>query len=203
MAPNPQLRPNQHTITVLVENKPGVLSRCVGLFARRGYNIESLAVSITDDPTLSRMTVVASGDERALDQIQKQLEKLIDVTHVVDYTGVPSLNRELALIKVRAEDVNSRAEIKQYAEVFRSSIVDVSDRSFVIEVTGDTDKIDALERLLEPYGILEMVRTGSIVISRGASTAAGSAGASVKVDVSTPVSTPAANAVPDAELARA
>jgi acetolactate synthase-1/3 small subunit len=173
MAPNPQLRPDQHTITVLVENKPGVLSRCVGLFARRGYNIESLAVSITDDPTLSRMTVVTSGDERSLDQIGKQLEKLVDVAYVVDYTAVPSLHRELALIKVRAEDVNRRAEIKQFAEVFRASIVDVSERAFVLEVTGDTDKIDALERLLEPYGILEMVRTGAIVIGRGSSTAYG------------------------------
>ena len=172
MAPNPQLRPDQHTITVLVENKPGVLSRCVGLFARRAFNIESLAVNITDDPTLSRITVVVSGAERELDQIGKQLEKLVDVIHVVDYTGVPSLHRELALIKVCAEDVNKRAEIKQFAEVFRSSIVDVSDRSFVIEVTGDTDKIDALERLLEPYGILEMVRTGAVVIARGLATAA-------------------------------
>jgi acetolactate synthase I/III small subunit len=172
MAPNPQLRPDQHTITLLVENKPGVLARCVGLFARRGYNIESLAVSITDDPTLSRMTVVVSGDETTLDQIEKQLDKLVDVIHVVDYTKVPSLHRELAFLKVKAEDVNQRAEIKQYAEIFRGQIVDVSEQSLTIEVTGDTDKIDALERLLDPYGILEMVRTGQITIARGLATAA-------------------------------
>jgi acetolactate synthase-1/3 small subunit len=172
MAPNPQPKPNLHTITLLVENKPGVLARAVGLFARRGYNIESLAVSITDDPTLSRTTVVVRGDEADLHQIKKQLDKLVDVIHVVDYTETPALHRELALIKVNAKNVNERAEIKQFADSFRAQIVDVSPVSLVIEVTGDSDKIDALELLLKQFGILEMVRTGAIVISRGSTTAA-------------------------------
>jgi acetolactate synthase-1/3 small subunit len=150
-----------------------VLARCVGVLARRGYNIESLAVSTVEDPTISRVTLIVSGDERVLDQVKKQYNKLIDVIKVVDYTDLPALHRELALIKVKAEDVNKRAEIKQFAEVFRGQIVDMSERSFVIEVTGDTDKIDAFERLLLPFGILEMVRTGAIVIERGAGTAAG------------------------------
>ncbi len=171
MAPNPVIRPNQHTITLLVENQPGVLSRCVGILARRGYNIESLAVSITEDPTISRVTLVVSGDERVLDQVLKQYNKLIDVIKVVDYTQITSLYRELALIKVKAADVNNRAEIKQFAEVFRARVVDVSDCSFVIEVTGDTNKIDALIRLLQPFGIVETVRTGAIVIGRGATPA--------------------------------
>jgi acetolactate synthase-1/3 small subunit len=172
MAPNVQIKPNLHAITILVENKPGVLARCVGLFARRGYNIESLTVSVTDDPTLSRTTVMVSGDDTTLDQIKKQLDKLVDVIYVVDYTKTPALHRELALLKIKAEDVSQRAEIKQFAEIFRAQVVDVSATSLVIEVTGDTDKIDALERLLAPFGILEIVRTGAIVISRGAVTAA-------------------------------
>lgn len=161
----------QHTITVLVENKPGVLARVAGLFARRGFNIESLAVSITEDPTVSRMTIVASGDEQVLDQIHKQVNKLIDVIRVADYTDTPMVERELALIKVNA-DSKTRAEIMQFVEVFRAKIIDVSDKVFTIEVTGGVEKINAFERMVEPYGIREMVRTGRIALVRGARTAA-------------------------------
>jgi len=156
----------QHTITVLVENKPGVLARVSGLFARRGFNIESLAVSITDDPTVSRMTIVVGGDETVLEQITKQLNKLIDVIKVVDYTGTEVVERELALVKVNAE-TKSRAEIMQVVDIFRAKIIDISDRTFTIEVTGSVDKIDAMEKLLEPYGVLELVRTGKIAMARG------------------------------------
>ncbi|MGQ9924655.1 MAG: acetolactate synthase small subunit, partial [Armatimonadota bacterium] len=161
----------QHTITVLVENKPGVLTRVAGLFARRGYNIESLAVSITEDPTVSRMTVVASGDAQALDQINKQLAKLIDVIHVADYTDLPMVERELALIKVNA-DTSVRGEVMQLVDIFRAKIIDISDKTFTIEVTGGVEKINAFEKMLEPYGIREMVRTGRIALVRGARTAA-------------------------------
>ncbi|MGQ9523286.1 MAG: acetolactate synthase small subunit [Armatimonadota bacterium] len=157
----------QHTITALVENRPGVLARVAGLFARRGYNIESLAVSITEDPTVSRMTIVVSGDEQTLEQINKQLNKLIDVIKVVDYTGTPVVDRELALIKVTAEP-ERRTEIMQIVDIFRAKIIDVSERTFTVEVTGSSEKIDAMERLFQPFGIVEMVRTGRIVMARGA-----------------------------------
>jgi len=156
----------QHTITVLVENKPGVLARVSGLFARRGFNIESLAVSITDDPTVSRMTIVVGGEETVLEQITKQLNKLIDVIKVVDYTGTSVVERELAMIKVNAEP-KSRSEIMQIVDIFRAKIIDISDRTFTIEVTGGVEKIDAMEKLLEPYGMLELVRTGKIAMARG------------------------------------
>ena len=132
----------QHTITALVENRPGVLSRVSGLFSRRGFNIESLAVSITEDPTVSRMTIVVGGDERALEQISKQLNKLIEVIKVYDYTDTPSVERELALIKVTA-DPPRRAEIMQMCDVFRGKIIDVTERTMTIEVTGPVAKVDA------------------------------------------------------------
>lgn len=163
-------RPMQHTITVLVENKPGVLARVSGLFARRGFNIESLAVSITDDPTVSRMTIVVTGDDSTLDQINKQTWKLIDVINVIDYSEIPIVERELALIKVKAEVVD-RAVIMQIVNIFDAKIIDISDASFTIEVTGGIDKVDAIEELLRPYGILEVVRTGKIAMARGAHTA--------------------------------
>lgn len=160
----------QHTITVLVENKPGVLARVSGLFARRGFNIESLAVSITDDPTISRMTIVVSGDDSILDQINKQSNKLIDVVKVIDYSEVPILARELAMIKVNAE-AEKRAEIMQIVDIFRAKIIDISETTFTIEVTGNVDKVDALENLLKPFGIREIVRTGKIAMARGPHTA--------------------------------
>ena len=157
---------SQHTITVLVDNKPGVLSRVSGLFSRRGYNIESLAVSITQDPELSRMTLVVNGDEQEVEQITKQLHKLIDVSKVQDYIDIPMVARELALIKVNAE-VQNRTALLQLVDVFRGRVVDMSDKTFVIELTGGNDKIDAFEKLLEPYGIRELVRTGRIAMARG------------------------------------
>jgi acetolactate synthase-1/3 small subunit len=160
----------QHTITVLVENKPGVLARVAGLFARRGFNIESLAVSITDDPTVSRMTIVVTGDDSVLQQIMKQTDKLIDIISVIDYSEIPIVERELALIKVGAEP-KKRAEIMQVVDVFRAKIIDISDTTFTIEVTGGIEKVDAIERLLMPFGIKEVVRTGKIAMARGAHTA--------------------------------
>jgi len=155
-----------HTISALVENRPGVLARIAGLFARRGFNIESLAVSITDDPTISRMTIVAGGDEAALEQIRKQLSRLIDVIKVYDHTGEAVVERELALIKVRATS-ETRSEIVELANIFRAAIVDVAEDTLIIEATGDTEKIDALVHLLRKFGIIEMVRTGKIVLPRG------------------------------------
>lgn len=166
------MRDRMHTVTVLVENKPGVLARVAGLFARRGFNIESLAVSITDDPTVSRMTIVVTGDDSTLDQINKQTNKLIDVIKVIDYSEIPTLERELAMIKVGAE-AEGRAEIMQIVDIFRAKIVDISESTFTIEVTGNTDKVDAIERLLSPFGIKEVVRTGKIAMARGPHTASG------------------------------
>ncbi len=159
----------QHTITALVENKPGVLARVSGLFARRGFNIESLAVSITDNPGISRMTIVVNGDDNVLEQITKQLHKLIDIIKVTDYKDIPILQRELAMIKVIA-DTPHRAEIMQIVDIFRAKIIDISEKTFTVEVTGSVDKIDAMINLLEMYGILELVRTGRIAIMRGAHT---------------------------------
>ncbi|MGO8672424.1 MAG: acetolactate synthase small subunit [Capsulimonadaceae bacterium] len=157
----------QHTITVLVENRPGVLARVAGLFSRRGYNIESLAVSITENPEMSRMTLVVNGDEQVVEQITKQLHKLIDVSKVQDYINIPMVARELALIKVSAE-VSDRTALLQLVDVFRGRVVDMSEKNFVIELTGGNEKIDAFEKILEPYGIRELVRTGRIAMARGA-----------------------------------
>jgi acetolactate synthase-1/3 small subunit len=157
----------QHTITALVENRPGVLARVAGLFSRRGYNIESLAVSTTEDATVSRMTIVVAGDERELEQIEKQLHKLIEVIKVFDYVNTPSVERELALIKVTAGP-EKRAEIMQIADIFRAKIIDVSDRTVTVEVTGQPEKVDAFQGLMLPYGVKELVRTGKIALTRGA-----------------------------------
>jgi acetolactate synthase I/III small subunit len=163
----------QHTISILVENKAGVLSRVTGLFSRRGFNIESLAVGPCEEPGMSRITIVAIADDDKVEQIMKQLNKLIDVIKVSDLTGSPRVERELALIKVTAELGTSRAEIMQIAEIFRASIVDVSPKSIVLQVIGDTDKIEALESLLRQYGVKEFVRTGTIGILRGSKTVSG------------------------------
>jgi acetolactate synthase I/III small subunit len=157
----------KHTISVLVENRPRVLARVASLFSRRGFNIDSLAVSTTEDPTVSRMTIVAAGSDAVLEQITKQLNKLIDIIKVLDHTGEAVVSRELALLKVNAEP-RHRAEIMQIIDMFRGSILDVAEKTFIIECTGQADKIDALETLLEKYGIVEMMRTGRIVLVRGA-----------------------------------
>ena len=157
----------KHTVAILVENKPGVLTRVAGLFSRRGFNIESLAVGVTENPDTSRMTVVVSGDDRILEQVMKQLNKLIDVIRVSDIPPEESVNRELALIKVGV-DSSTRAEVMQIVDVFRAKIVDVGIKSLVVEVTGDESKISAMEQLLRQFGIKEMVRTGKIAMNRGA-----------------------------------
>jgi len=163
MSGNEQL----HTISVLVENRPGVLARVAHLFARRGFNIESLAVSRTEDPTVSRMTIVVAGDEAAFIQMGKQMLKLIDVIKVIDHTRDDMVGRELALVKVHAADATTRGEIMQIASVFRANLVDISDTTLMVEVTGQEDKVDAIQRMLEKFEILELVRTGRIVLTRG------------------------------------
>jgi acetolactate synthase I/III small subunit len=160
----------KHVITALVQNQPGVLARVSGLFARRGYNIESLTVSVTENGDTSRVTIVVSGDHLVLEQIIKQLNKLIEVLRVVDYTDIPAIERELALIKVNAE-AKDRGEIMRIVDVFRGRIVDMSEKTFVVEVTGGEEKIDKLCELLSSYGIREMVRTGIIAMARGIRTA--------------------------------
>jgi len=156
----------RHTITVLVENKFGVLARVSGLFSGRGYNIDSLNVGETEDQTISRMTIVARGDDRVLEQITKQLNKLIDVIKVTDLTTEEHVERELVLIKVSAT-AKTRSEIIQLADIFRSSIIDVSHETLVISATGDEDKVNALIDMLRPYGIREIARSGRVAISRG------------------------------------
>ena len=156
----------RHTISVLVENQPGVLARCAGLFARRGFNIESLAVSTTEDPSVSRMTIVVEGPEWVLEQISKQLYKLMEVIKVLDHTGDAVVSRELALIKVTAED-RTRAELMTIVDIFRGKVIDVSPHSYLIEVTGDASKIAAILELLKPIGIKEIARTGTVAMHRG------------------------------------
>jgi len=152
-------------IAVLVENKPGVLARVASLFRRRGFNIESLAVGTTEKKDISRMTIVVSGDERTIEQVMKQLNKLIEVIKVSDLTQ-NSVERELALIKVATTQA-TRGEIIEIANIFRARIVDVARDSFIIEITGDEDKINAFVDLMRNYGIKEMVRTGKIAMARG------------------------------------
>jgi acetolactate synthase I/III small subunit len=157
----------KHTLAILVENKPGVLTRVAGLFSRRGFNIESLAVGVTENLDTSRITIVVAGDDNILEQVEKQLNKLIDVIRVSDIPADESVNRELALIKVGV-DSTTRAEVMQIVDIFRAKIVDVGIKSLVIEVTGDESKINAIEQLLRQFGIREMVRTGKIAMNRGA-----------------------------------
>jgi len=157
----------KHTLSVLVQNKPGVLARTAGLFSRRGYNIESLTVGVTENEEVSRMTIVVSGDDTVVEQVTKQLNKLIEVIKVTDLTKESYVRRELVLIKVTAEGIN-RAEIMQLVDVFRARIVDVAPKSLIIEVTGDQGKIDALNSTLKQFGIKEIARTGTLALGRGA-----------------------------------
>ncbi len=160
----------KHTISVLVNNRPGVLTRTAALFSRRSFNIDSLAVSTTQDPEVSRMTIVVEGPDAVLEQISKQLYKLMDVIKVLDHQGESTVVRELALLKVNAEP-NTRAEIMQIVSIFRGNIVDVAENTFIIEVTGGAEKIDAFTNMVQRFGIKEMMRTGRIVLTRGAKTA--------------------------------
>jgi acetolactate synthase-1/3 small subunit len=155
----------RHTISLLVENKFGVLSRISGLFSGRGYNIESLSVGETIDPQISTMTIVTSGDDQIIEQINKQLNKLIDIIKVIDVTELAHVEREMVLIKVAPKQEN-KAEVLRLAEIFRGRIVDSSQNTYTVEVTGDEKKIEALIELLKPMGIKEFVRTGKIAIAR-------------------------------------
>src|ERR687887_2419366 len=161
--------PRKHTISVLVENKFGVLSRVAGLFSARGYNIESLSVGETLDPTVSRMTLVVRGDEFVIEQVMKQLHKLIDVIKVNALTDESHVERELMLLRVNAEPQH-REEILRTVDIFRAKVVDVTQVSFVLEATGDEGKLEALIELLRPMGIQEIVRTGKVAIARGPKT---------------------------------
>ncbi len=169
MADSNGSEPRKHTISVLVENKFGVLSRVAGLFSARGYNIESLSVGETLDPTVSRMTLVVRGDEFVMEQVMKQLHKLIDVIKVNDLTDEAHVERELVLMRVNAEPQH-RAEVLRTADIFRAKVVDVTPLSFTLEVTGDEEKIEAMIELLRPIGIQELVRTGKVAISRAPKT---------------------------------
>ena len=164
MSPNGQ----HHTLVALVEDRPGVLTRIASMFRRRGFNIASLAVGKSEQPGLSRMTFVVTGDEDTVSQVTKQLDKLIEVIRVSNISSEEMVARELALVKVKAT-ADSRAEIIQIVNLFRAGIVDVGAQSMVIEVTGEEDKINALHNLLEPFGIMEMLRTGVVAMVRGQS----------------------------------
>jgi acetolactate synthase-1/3 small subunit len=164
--PSPNAAVRRLTFAVLVENKFGVLGRIAGLFSGRGFNIESLSVAETEDPTVSRITLVTEGDAKILEQVHKQLNKLIDVIKVTDLNEEPHIDRELVLIKVNAE-AETRAEVLRIADIFRGKVVDATPRTYILEVTGDEGKIQAVISLLKPLGIKEMVRTGKIAIARG------------------------------------
>ena len=156
----------KHILSILVENKPGVLTRIEGLFARRGFNIDTLAVGPTEDERISRITLTLDGAVHPIDQVTKQLHKLVNVLKIRDLEPDQTLARELAVFKVTA-DGPARTEVMQICEIFRAKIVDVTRRSIVAEVTGTCDKVDAFEQLLRPFGLVEMARTGEIAISRG------------------------------------
>ncbi|HAW60670.1 MAG TPA: acetolactate synthase small subunit [Actinobacteria bacterium] len=159
----------KHILSVLVENKPGVLARVASLFRRRGFNIDSLAVGPTEDPTISRMTIVVDVAEHPLEQVEKQLHKLINVLKISDLDPKESVERELVLIKVDAT-AKERPEIIEIVDIFRAKIVDVSQKTVTVEVTGTGDKIKAMEDLLRPYSIRELVRTGKVALGRGSVT---------------------------------
>jgi len=156
----------RHVISILVNDQPGVLQRVAGLFGRRGFNIESITVGASEEPGLSRMVIVTHGDEKTMEQISKQLYKLIDVAKVVDLSQNPMVARELALIKVGAEP-SERPEVFGIVETFRASVVDVASNTLIVQVVGDSDKIDAMVELLKPYGIKELTRTGVTAMTRG------------------------------------
>jgi acetolactate synthase-1/3 small subunit len=156
----------KHTIAILVNDQPGVLQRVSGLFGRRGFNIESITVGASEEPGLSRMVIVTTGSDRTLEQVQKQLYKLIDVIKVVDVSGNPMVARELGLIKVNAEP-SVRPEILGIVETFRAAVVDIGPSTLIVQVVGDPDKIDAMIELLKPYGIRELSRTGVTAMNRG------------------------------------
>jgi acetolactate synthase-1/3 small subunit len=156
----------RHVLSILVENKPGVLTRIAGLFARRGFNIDTLTVGPTDDDHLSRITLTVDGALHPIDQVTKQLHKLVNVLKIRDLEPSDTVTRELALFKVAADGAQ-RAEVMQICEIFRGKVVDVTKRSLIVEITGGRDKIEAFEKMLRPFGLIEMMRTGEIAINRG------------------------------------
>jgi acetolactate synthase I/III small subunit len=158
----------KHVLSILVENKSGVLTRIAGLFARRGFNIDTLTVGPTDDEQISRVTLTVDGALHPIDQVTKQLHKLINVLKIRDLEPADTVARELALFKVTAEGAQ-RGELMQIADIFRGKVVDVTKRSLIVEITGTTDKIEAFESMVRPFGLIEMMRTGEIAISRGRS----------------------------------
>lgn len=155
----------QHTISLLVENKFGVYSRIAGLFSGKGFNMDSICVGATENPELSRMTIVTSGDDMVIEQIIKQLRRIIDVIKVTDLTEESHVNRELALIKLSCT-ASTRASIIQIVDIFRAKIVDISQKTLTVEVTGSTDKVQAMINMLQPFGIKEMARTGVVALKR-------------------------------------
>jgi acetolactate synthase I/III small subunit len=156
----------KHTLSVLVEDKPGVLARVSGLFSRRGFNISSLAVGATEQPGISRMTIVVAVEDFPLEQVTKQLNKLVHVLKIVELDSVQSVQRELLLVKVRA-DASVRSQVLETVDLFRAKVVDVTPEALTIEATGTEDKLSALLRMLEPYGIREMVQSGMVAVGRG------------------------------------
>jgi len=156
----------KHTLAILVNDQPGVLQRVCGLFGRRGFNIDSISVGGTEEPGLSRMTIVTSGDDRTLEQVQKQLSKLIDVISIRNISSKPMVSRELALIKIEAEP-SRRPEILGIVETFRASVIDVGPGHMIIQAVGDFGKLDAMVELMRPYGIVELSYTGATAMSRG------------------------------------
>jgi acetolactate synthase I/III small subunit len=160
-----RLTGRKHVLSIIVENRPGVLARIAGLFSRRGFNIDTLAVGPTEDPSLSRITLTLDGAVHPIDQVTKQLHKLVNVIKIRDMDPAETVAREMALFKVSAP-VESRGEIMEFAEIFRGKIVDVSRRSLTIEITGSSDKVEAFERMIRPHGLIEMVRTGEVALGR-------------------------------------
>src|SRR5918997_1151174 len=159
----------KHVLSILVENKPGVLARIAGLFARRGFNIDSLAVGPTADSTISRITLTVDGAAHPIDQVTKQLHKLVHVIKIRDLEPSETVARELALFKISCQDGDARAQVMQFSEIFRGKTVDVSRRSVTVEITGTNDKIEAFEEMVRPFGLIELIRTGEVAVSRGRS----------------------------------
>ena len=159
----------KHILSLLVENKPGVLARIAGLFARRGFNIDSLAVGATDDNSISRITLTVDGAAHPMDQVTKQLHKLVNVIKIRDLEPADTVARELALFKISCQDGDARAQVMQFTEIFRGKTVDVSKRSVTVEITGTDDKIEAFENMVRPFGLIELIRTGEVAVSRGRS----------------------------------
>src|ERR671915_27559 len=157
----------RHVLSILVEDKPGVPARIAGLFPRRGFNIASLAVGRTDNDSMSRITLTVDGAAQPIDQVTKQLHKLIHVIKIRDLEPAERVARELALFKISCQDGEARAQVMQFTEIFRGNVVDISRRSVTVEITGTDDKVEAFEEMVRPFGLIEMVRTGEIAVSRG------------------------------------